>query len=199
MKCTECQGNIDSEQQFCSHCGLKVEQPVETSQPNEPSIKKPLNRGLIFTFIGVLVFVIIFLVTQVDSKPKVPNSSGSIGTSVTATSLSLEDFCQRIYDGYNGYDGQLNDWRYNNVGTVQDLVDFSNSYADDLDQLASEVSAGISWDSGAIVSGFIATAAQDMRDIASYTQNGFFKVPVDTLLEDMRSSVTAVIGHCGSD
>lgn len=145
------------------------------------------------TFLKTCSIITLFLITGCGS-----NQTGQDSTSAGTDSVIEANYvCQNVGDIVTAYDDYISLWRNaaNNV-PYDELFTYSDEVSTKLHTLADQISTnGIDWDSGAIISSFIMNVADDIDEISSSTQQGYFPPGRDlnALLGDKSFNANAVL------
>lgn len=115
----------------------------------------------------------------------------------TNSGISSEDVCNGVGAAYQTYQKEFSDFRYGPSTTPwQVFYDLSDKASGALQDVAGQIdSYGIDWDSAAIVSSMIYSAADTIDSIKEYTSQNYFPPGSDlqTLLDQIDVSVNSVL------
>lgn len=130
------------------------------------------------------------------------NSSNSSGSNVsprtkTASGVTENYVCQQLGDIYSSYQSLLSDWRDTNSNVpYDDIFTFSDETSQIARSLANQIlSAGIDWDSTAIIAGLINDFADNVDEVSNSVSKNFFSPGRDfiTIQNEMDFSVNSVL------
>lgn len=130
-----------------------------------------------------------------SSAPVETNSP--VSPTETSSGVSSIEVCNGIGTAYRTYQTEFSDFRYGPSSTPwQVFYDLSDKASGSFQDIAGQIeNYGIDWDSGAIVSSIIYTAADTIDSIKEYTSQNFFPPGSDlqTLLHQIDVDVNAVL------
>lgn len=134
--------------------------------------------------------------TSTNSSTPIESTS-PVSPTETNSGVSSIEVCNGIGTAYRTYQTEFSDFRYGPSSTPwQVFYDLSDKASGSLQDIAGQIeNYGIDWDSGAIVSSIIYTAADTINSIKEYTIQDFFPPGSDlqALLDQIDADVNAVL------
>jgi hypothetical protein len=151
---------------------------------------------------AVISFAVVIVLTGCSSTStdsSAPNESISQATPTeTSSGVSSTEVCNGIGTAYRIYQTEFSDFRYGPSSTPwQVFYDLSDKASGSFQDVAGQIeNYGIDWDSGAIVSSIIYSAADRINSIKEYTSQNYFPPGSDlqTLLDQIDVDVNSVLG-----
>jgi hypothetical protein len=151
---------------------------------------------------AVISFAVVIVLTGCSSTStdsSAPNESTSQATPTeTSSGVSSIEVCNGIGTAYRTYQTEFSDFRYGPSSTPwQVFYDLSDKASGSFQDVAGQIeNYGIDWDSGAIVSSIIYSAADRINSIKEYTSQNYFPPGSDlqTLLDQIDVDVNSVLG-----
>ena len=151
---------------------------------------------------AVISFAVVIVLTGCSSTStdsSAPNESTSQATPTENSSgVSSIEVCNGIGTAYRTYQTEFSDFRYGPSSTPwQVFYDLSDKASGSFQDVAGQIeNYGIDWDSGAIVSSIIYSAADRINSIKEYTSQNYFPPGSDlqTLLDQIDVDVNSVLG-----
>lgn len=151
---------------------------------------------------AVISFAVVIVLTGCSSTStdsSAPNQSTSQATPTeTSSGVSSIEVCNGIGTAYRTYQTEFSDFRYGPSSTPwQVFYDLSDKASGSFQDVAGQIeNYGIDWDSGAIVSSIIYSAADRINSIKEYTSQNYFPPGSDlqTLLDQIDVDVNSVLG-----
>ena len=135
--------------------------------------------------------------TSTDSSASNESTSQATPTE-TSSGVSSIEVCNGIGAAYRTYQTEFSDFRYGPSSTPwQVFYDLSDKASGSFQDVAGQIeNYGIDWDSGAIVSSIIYSAADRINSIKEYTSQNYFPPGSDlqTLLDQIDIDVNSVLG-----
>lgn len=155
---------------------------------------RALSAAVSFTVVIVLTGC-----SSTSTESSAPNESTSQTTPTeTSSGVSSIEVCNGIGAAYSTYQTEFSDFRYGPSSTPwQVFYDLSDKASGAFQDVAGQIeNYGIDWDSGAIVSSLIYSAADGINSIKEYTSQNYFPPGSDlqTLLDQIDVDVNAVLG-----
>lgn len=151
---------------------------------------------------AVISFAVVIVLTgcgTTSTDSSAPNESTSQATPTeTSSGVSSIEVCNGIGTAYRTYQKEFSDFRYGPSSTPwQVFYDLSDKASGSFQDVAGQIeNYGIDWDSGAIVSSIIYSAADRINSIKEYTSQNYFPPGSDlqTLLDQIDVDVNSVLG-----
>lgn len=157
--------------------------------------RKPLVFGVT---ISLLCFLTACSSTTQSSTPTASQQTAKVETKPEVQQgVSETDVCNSVGSAYQIYTDDFNEFRYGPSDVPwQVFYDLSDVASESLASVAGQIdNYGITWDSGAIVSSLIYSAAETINSIKQYTSDNFFPPgrDLETLLSDIDMDVSSVL------
>ncbi len=153
-----------------------------------------LSVAILFAFMIMLTGC-----SSTSTDTAAPNESTSQPTPTeTSSGVSSIEVCNGIGAAYSTYQTEFSDFRYGPSSTPwQVFYDLSDKASGSFQDVAGQIeNYGIDWDSGAIISSIIYSAADRINLIKEYTSQNYFPPGSDlqTLLDQIDVDVNSVLG-----
>jgi len=152
----------------------------------------------ISTLISIVLLIMLTGCGSTSTSNSAPvKSTSPVSPTETSSGVSSIDVCNGIGTAYRTYQTEFSDFRYGPSSTPwQVFYDLSDRASGSFQDIAGQIeNYGIDWDSGAIVSSIIYSAAETIDSIKEYTSQNFFPPGSDleTLLDQIDVAVNAVL------